>query len=81
MLGVIESLKAKKGADPARPTFGFIRSADGLSSYFFVASGLQQTTLKFDDLKEGLKVQFTPIDHPRGPRAIEIHVLAILERS
>jgi cold shock CspA family protein len=64
MRGIIEKLHG---------TFGFIRGSDGIG-YFFIPSCLQITQLKsFEDLRVGLKVEFTPIDtHPKGPRALEV---------
>ena len=55
-------------------TFGFIEGEDG-TERFFIPSSLQKTTCKFEDLAVGQKVQFVPIVHPKGPRAIEIRVL------
>jgi cold shock CspA family protein len=53
---------------------GFIRTLDG-EDFFFHQSGLEQTTLKFEQLAAGMKVTFTPIpDAPKGPRAIEVRV-------
>jgi cold shock CspA family protein len=63
--GVIESL---------RDTYGFIRGEDGVSR-FFLPSALQQTIgITFEELQTGMRVEFIHIDHPRGPRAIEILV-------
>lgn len=73
MRGHIEHLASKNKGD--RPTFGFLMGEDGVSR-FFIPTGLQTTTLKFDDLHSGMAVEFTPIDHPKGPRAIEIRVVA-----
>lgn len=56
-----------------RETFGFINGQDGID-YFFIPSGLQMTTYRFHELKVGDDVQFIPIEHPKGPRAIEILV-------
>lgn len=78
MFGVIEGLKAKKKGK--RNTFGFIQGED-MNSYFFIPPGLQRTTIPFEGLKEGFAVEFTPIQHPRGPRAIEIRVLGAGERN
>lgn len=61
--GVITSL---------RETFGFIRGTDGVSR-FFLPSGLQKTQgVTFESLRVGMQVEFVHIDHPRGPRAIEV---------
>lgn len=64
MGGVIEHLKE---------TYGFI-CGDDRKSYFFIPTGLQVYTTKFEELKVGMKVEFTPIAHPKGPRAIEVKV-------
>lgn len=58
-----------------RDAFGFIAGSDG-KDYFFIPSGLQRTCpLSFDELAEDMQVEaFTPIMHPRGPRAIEIMI-------
>lgn len=54
--------------------YGFIRGDDGVG-YFFLPSALQITQLiMFDDLAEGMKVEFESITHPKGPRAIEVLV-------
>ena len=74
MLGTIEHLAAKKDADPNKPTFGFIRG-DDKTSYFFIPQGMQRTTVRFDALKPGMRVEFTTIEHPKGPRAIEVRVV------
>lgn len=65
MKGTIESL---------RGTYGFIRGEDGVSR-FFLPSGLQPTPgVTFEDLRVGMQAEFVHIDHPRGPRAIEVSV-------
>lgn len=69
--GRVESLN-KKVPDAPRPTFGFIVSDAG-DSYFFVPSGMEMTSpVTFDQLREGMPVEFTVIPHPKGPRAIEV---------
>lgn len=75
MTGEVEHLAAKKDSpNPDKPTFGFIRGEDKVS-YFFIPQGMQQTTTRFDALKVGMKVEFTTLDHPKGPRAIEVRVI------
>lgn len=64
MLGVIHHMKE---------TYGFIKGEDG-KSRFFIPTGLQLSTLKFENLKVGMAVEFTHIDHPKGARAIEVRV-------
>lgn len=65
--GSIKKLVRDKG-------FGFIRGDDGIE-YFFHRSGLEQTTLSFDELKEQSPVEFTVTEGQKGPRAIEVRVL------
>lgn len=62
--------------------FGFIISKDHkFVKFFFHWTGLIQTTVKFEDLTEGMKVKFIPIMESankkknRGPRAIQIEVI------
>lgn len=74
MYGTVEHLATRKGMEGERPTFGFIRGEDGISR-FFIPTGLQQTTIRFDEVKVGMRVEFTEIDHPKGPRAIEVRVV------
>lgn len=66
MDGVIRTVVAEKG-------YGFIRGSDGVE-YFFHRSGLEMTTVRFEEIGEGQTVAFTPIEGPKGPRAIEIRV-------
>lgn len=73
MKGRVEHM-AGEHPDTGLPTFGFIRGDDG-ASRFFIASGLQMSTLKFDEIRVGMNVEFTPIEHPKGLRAIEVRVL------
>lgn len=54
--------------------YGFIETADGERVYFN-ASGLQMSSVTFAHLEVGdLATRFTVIDHPKGPRAIEVHI-------
>jgi cold shock CspA family protein len=53
--------------------YGFIESTDGERLYFNV-SGLQMSSVPFPSLKVGDRCRFTAIDHPSGPRAIEVFV-------
>lgn len=46
--------------------FGFIAGSDG-SEYFFHQSAV--VGVRFDDLREGQRVSFTPGQGPKGPRA------------
>lgn len=56
--------------------FGFVKGDDGLD-YFLHRSGLEQTTVSWAELREGQRVEFTPIDGApgKGPRAIETRIL------
>lgn len=54
---------------------GFIRTHDG-EDFFFHKSGLEQTTLPYEELAEGMAVEFTSVpDAPKGPRAIGVRVI------
>ncbi len=74
MRGKVEHM-AGSHPQTGRPTFGFIRGEDG-ESHFFIPTGLQQTTLRFDEIEVGMPVEFTVIEHPKGSRAIEVRILA-----
>jgi CspA family cold shock protein len=53
--------------------FGFISDTDG-RELFFHQSGIVDT--QFDALKETDKVEFDVEDSPKGPRAINVRVVA-----
>jgi len=57
--------------------WGFISSKDiKFTRIFFHWTSLRQDTLRFLELKQGMKVEFTPIEvQDRGWRAIKIKVL------
>lgn len=57
--------------------WGFISSKDiKFTRIFFHWTSLKQDTLKFQDLKNGMKVEFTPVEiEGKGFRAIKIRVL------
>jgi len=57
--------------------WGFISSKEiKFTRIFFHWTSLRQDTLKFLDLKQGMKVEFTPIEvQDKGWRAIKIKVL------
>ena len=66
MVGTVEVLN---------DTYGFIRGEDSVSR-FFLPSAMQATPgVTFEQLQVGDQVSFAHIDHPRGPRAIEIRVI------
>ena len=67
MRGTIRIVKLEEG-------YGFIHGADGID-YFFHRTGLQWTTVAFLDLTQRLEVDFTGIEGPKGPRAIEVRVV------
>ncbi len=58
--------------------FAFIRPDETETGrdIFLLYNGLQTTGAAFDNLRLGMRVEFTVIDHPKGPRAIECRVLA-----
>lgn len=58
--------------------WGFISSKDiKFTRIFFHWTSLKQDTLKFLDLKNGMKVEFTPVEiDGKGWRAIKINVIA-----
>jgi len=66
MTGTIARLERQKA-------YGFITGEDG-KDHFFHISGLEQTTLRYDQLEEGMPVTFTAIEGPKGKRAIEVRV-------
>ena|SRR5215510_12692527 len=57
--------------------WGFISSKElKFTRIFFHWTSLKQDTLKFPDLKNGMKVEFTPVEvQDKGWRAIKIRVL------
>lgn len=57
--------------------WGFISSKEiKFTRIFFHWTSLKQDTLKFQDLKNGMKVEFTPVEvEGKGFRAIKIRVL------
>jgi cold shock CspA family protein len=56
------------------PWHGFITGDDG-RTYFFFHKAMQMTSAAFADLREGLRVSFIPLGHPKGLRAIEVRVV------
>lgn len=57
--------------------WGFISSKEiKFTRIFFHWTSLKQDTVKFQDLKNGMKVEFTPVEvADKGWRAIKIRVL------
>ena len=65
--GTIKKIVADRG-------FGFI-SADDAKEYFFHRDGLD-STLNFDRLNGGERVEFEIEQSPKGPRASRVHAAA-----
>ena len=65
--GTIKKIVADRG-------FGFI-TADDAKEYFFHRDGLD-STLNFDRLQGGEKVEFEIEESPKGPRAARVHAAA-----
>lgn len=65
--GRVKSIKRPEG-------FAFLTPENGGLDFFMHRSGLQTTTKSFAELNEGDPVEFTPIEGPKGPRAIEVRV-------
>ena len=75
MRGVIVRIPVSKDTGE-RLGFLFVRGEDGIER-FVHRSGLEQTTVSFEKLQVRSRVEFTPLDDaPKGPRAIELRVLA-----
>lgn len=57
--------------------WGFISSKDvPFTRIFFHWTSLRQDTLRFPELKQGMKVEFTPVEvEGKGMRAIKIKVI------
>ncbi len=62
--GTIKKIVAERG-------FGFITGEDG-KDYFFHRDGLD-STLDFDRLAGGERVEFEVEQGPKGPRAAKVH--------
>ena len=59
-----------------RKGFMFVRGEDGIER-FVHRSGIQQTGKAFESIQVRDRVEFTPLDDaPKGPRGIELRVLA-----
>jgi len=65
--GTIKKVVAERG-------FGFIAAEDG-KEYFFHRSGLD-STLDFDQLNGGERVDFQVENSPKGPRATRVRAQA-----
>jgi len=73
MNGTIKSLPQDHTTGERRG-YGFIRDDAG-GNWFFHKRAIQAFGPAFADLQEGDPVTFTPIEHPKGPRAIEVRIL------
>ena len=67
--GVIKKI-VNEGPDGKR--YGFIAGDDGRDYFFTPASIQKMIPYTFDDFGEGELVEFEPINHPKGPRALEV---------
>ena len=63
--GIIVMLKKSKG-------YGFIRPEDGVQNIFFHASGVLSP--KFEELKNGERVEYLEAETPKGKKAIDVVV-------
>ena len=63
--------------------WGFISSKEvKFTRIFFHWTSLKQDTLRFPDLKNGMQVEFTPVEVPeKGYRAIKIKVIPTEQKS
>ena len=66
--GTVKKVVADRG-------FGFITAEDG-KEYFFHRSGLE-SSLDFDRLNGGEKVEFEIEQSPKGPRASRVHAATV----
>lgn len=53
--------------------YGFIKTEGMEKDLFFHSNELQNA--RFDDLKEGMKVEFEVADGQKGPQAVKVTVL------
>jgi CspA family cold shock protein len=58
-----------------RRGFGFIRDGRSGVEYFFHASSMEMTSVRFADLTEGQRVEFDVAEGPKGPRAVSVRVV------
>jgi len=66
MFGTVKNLQSDKG-------FGFIIATDSKDEYFFHHSAC--TGFRFDTLRPGSRVKFTPTQGAKGPRAESVELL------
>ncbi len=67
MTGSIKTLTGKG--------FGFIAPEDGSKDVFFHATSMVEGG-RFDDLREGMKVSFEIAESDKGPKAVDVQVIA-----
>lgn len=62
-----------------RPDRGFAHAIDEWGiSYFIFHSAIEMTgSYSFEDLTVGSSVRLRPIDHPKGPRGIEVEIVNV----
>lgn len=64
--GTVKNIKRAEG-------YGFITDSSTGEDYFFHRTAVEMTSAKgFGDLQEDDAVVFTPIDGPKGLRAVEV---------
>jgi len=65
----------KRGViEKVMPNFGFIRGEDGISRFFLPSAVSLLSSVSWSAVQNGMNAQFVPIEHPRGPRAIEVTI-------
>lgn len=66
--GVIKTIKKAEG-------YGFITHTATGEDHFFHRSSLERTTKSWDELELDQRVEFTPVEGPKGARAMEVRIL------
>ena len=66
--GTIKTMFSERG-------FAFVTHSGIGQDYFFHRTELQKANIDWDQLKVGWKVEFDPVDGPRGPRALDVRVI------
>lgn len=68
--GTIKTIKKAEG-------YGFItHTATGIDHFFHRSAVEKTSSVPFDGLQIDQAVEFTPIEGPKGPRAIEVRPVA-----
>lgn len=66
--GTIKSIKRAEG-------YGFItHEATGID-HFFHRSSTRDSDIPWDELEQNQAVEFTPIEGPKGPRAVDVKTI------